>query len=473
MSASLETLVPTVYHHDPIFGSTEKLCRTIVHLRRLEKLSHSFSSRSMHPSQSMEKVQLLWEKELSRLKNPEATPSFAEIFKNLTAALKRNLVFSPYEDELNELAMTPDLEKLKNYIQAFVENLRSIQAPPLTKSYLGTKGPTFLVRYFFEGHLRTFVIKWCEDNELACNHLYHELSLYPEQRETSFCRHVFFVPQTLELDFKAKLCTTSKSQSLPLPPETSAMLFDQFYQMTLDLSPGSTDPGQKIMLSEMINGSNLFDFAKTEYVEMPEQDRKKLFNRLGRLAFLDLVAGNLDRLIEIVLTKEGFYQIESIESNPGNVLILKNSSGYSLFAIDNGIDPVLTAPTKEAEKYLVFLETILTLEQFEKWLSENFIASLNQAILNRLEDEKGDVNELKKQFTAFLNDLKAPFAREEFEHGVLNLAKHLLNKHFEPSGLFLNLEEKHPELVALVRSRISLVQKQLLKLRGQHDTSDK
>jgi len=162
------------------------------------------------------------------------------------------------------------------------------------------------------------------------------------------------------------------------------------------------------MISEKVRGANLLDFAMGNYCLLNESQKVKFFTRLGRIAMLDLVVGNLDRLIQIYYS-DNQYQLDPMEVNLGNVMVnsLQEGANPVPYAIDDGIDPDLVMNLDCRQKYLAFLEKLLSnQESCFDLLVENISDSFSSALSTQIDDCQGSRAEIVKRLNMFSKDLQ-------------------------------------------------------------------
>ncbi|HUD02195.1 MAG TPA: hypothetical protein VMR37_07690 [Rhabdochlamydiaceae bacterium] len=219
-----------------------------------------------------------------------------------------------------------------------------------------------------------------------------------------------------------------------------------------------------LILSERIGGENLFDFILTTYRELTREQKEKFFNRLGRLAMLDVVTGNLDRLVQI-FTDQGEYTLQDLEANLGNVMVVwsKDKNAPFLYAIDNGIEKDLISSDLHRKKYLSFLQTHFSSRNLERMLAENMVKSIQHALDTQVDDvSTGNVVELKKQFQFFSDELY-PLAYPAFLRGLEEMHFHLYENLIpsweseKASPLKNYLKSNHPRLLAAQQERIDIL----------------
>lgn len=266
-------------------------------------------------------------------------------------------------------------------------------------------------------------------------------------------------------DQLAMLPSSEEQDLLALFPTTERRKIENLVNCPL---PNSTPKpvDNQILLMEKISGSNLFDFAREKHENLSIAQKEKLFERLSRLAFLDVIMGNFDRLIQVNYDKQAdSFKLTDLESNLGNVMIIwsgEESEQPELYAIDNGVDPLLVEDPKYKEKYLQFLEKLLSSSK----MAENLADFMAQSMLNCLEtnakeeEEKIDI----EKFTSFREDLSIEgIARPAFARGITRMMDHLRTTllpswESEKSEPLKNyLLTIYPELLQAVSERLTII----------------
>jgi hypothetical protein len=174
------------------------------------------------------------------------------------------------------------------------------------------------------------------------------------------------------------------------------------------------------MFSEkLIKAANIFDFAEQGgWQRLSVQNKESFCRKMGRLAFLDLVLGNTDRIIRVATSVDCFEE-HPLESNLGNFMIIpprKEGEGITFFAIDNGIDSRFVKTDREGllfkGEYLEFLKELLAdKESFALRIAQQ----MQRCIAKTLNPKDND------EYRGFVSDLCSPEAFAGFVLGIQDM----------------------------------------------------
>jgi hypothetical protein len=408
-----------------IFGDEKQVLQASKALLRLSQLDQFLSEDVIEGRE--ENAMLLskvWENAKENLSMP-----FEEAKKKLQGEFN---FFSPVliEYSAQGLAVQGRIQ-LEKFLDRNLNDLTSVQIAPIKKSHRGNKGPTLLVsypKYRSNGSEKRveFVIKWTQWSEILCNRIYE--FFLRAVKKTSKERYEISVPRASGLDFEARLYQKKTGEFQILSDTAAQELYHNFLRTSQIYTSKKIEDNQQLMISDRVRGENLFDFAKSKYEFLRLDQKKSIFRSLATIAFLDLLMGNLDRMIQVHFsnTKQE-YCLEDFEANFGNVMIswsVQSNENPILFAIDNGIDEVLINNSTYQEKYIEFLKNLFNTSQFEKILAKNMIGSFINTLSTQVDDEGENVLEVKKQLAVYSGDLDK-FVFEVFVEGFLWMSEEL------------------------------------------------
>lgn len=454
-------------HYNPIFGTTPQILQSASTLMRLTLLDDALPknrSRSTVVDQ-LAKIWLEGGKQASMIISSGTGSTDLDSLKALMSGQLKQLgsrLTAIYAEELEAVTTAAELNKCA---LRFFKDTNSIQIAPLQKSFRGVNGPTFLVSYpRLDNQLQTpqlhqYVVKWTQWTELCSARIYDGFS-------RSFSLEgppsTFIVPKASGIDFERGVHEMPDCSQTLLSTETVDKLRQKFLGVVQAVDSKITPQDNQIMLLERIPGSNLFDFAKTKYQDLSQDQKEKLFTRLGRLAMLDVLMGNTDRLIQVFYHKESSsYDLVTYESNLGNAMIVWSSELQfpELFAIDNGIDEKLIHDPEYKAKYLAFLDNILKNPKMTELLTDAMTKSVKSAISLMAEDEDDDLVELRKRLKPFVADLES-LGQSAIANGIAEMKESLRTTLIpkwdseDNAGLISHLKWAHPELLEAVKERL-------------------
>lgn len=342
-----------------------------------------------------------------------------------------------------------DTASIVQKIFAFKGDAAAVSISPLHVSINGLKGPTLLVRYPKDGNLESYVLKYTNRNEILSTRLYDAFSSAFSDKSLGF-----FVPKASSVDLESGVhesmgCTRTHLSPAQMGPFKGALE---------SIQPPKNSEDTELMIAERVQGANLLDFGSTKYPHFTEEQKGKFFERLGRLALLDLVIGNTDRLAGVDYY-DGSYSLDTaLESNLGNVLVEWNgtSESFSLFAIDNGIEEGLSSGPKR-ESYRAFLEEILQDPDFDQMLAANVMqcmlnginAQVDEIDLSDFKSTNGDnsIQKIHENLAPLKGALKGkkPFngfwAKDFLAKGIKLMGSWLKNTALSEDGLWEDSEK--------------------------------
>ena len=436
---------------DRIFTDPDKFVKVSNTLVRLVALDRALGFVRSKRESTLAALQAIWKEALLKQTPREVQESSLRALSALLQTVEA--IYGTPITQLNSC------EGMKKALLKFQKDLKSVLVPAVQKSSVGEKGPTLLVNYQRmspKGHINryTFVIKWTERFELACNRIY---DLFFKQANIGLQ-----TPTASGLDFATKLFETADCKQVALGVEIVTLLFKEFLAFT----PPSQKPEAKhVMVSKRIDGENLFDFAKSKYFLMNKEQKEKFFHRLGQLAMLDLIMGTIDRLVLVVAIKEDDpYSLNDAEANLGNVMVVWSQETKQpplLYAIDNEIDVELVTSAPHKDKYKAFLQSLFKRDGWDGAVADSMVASFKSGISTRVDDAPGNVEAMRAQLKPISQDLE-PIAKTAFRNGiqemVLHLCKVLVPTWESTNQLFLKsyLKSTSPHLLEAVGERLDI-----------------
>jgi hypothetical protein len=461
MCAAAALTVPDVSISRPlVLGSTDQLLQATRSLLRLQKLDAALQISPLERDETLQAIQRIWREALGKIHSKPTLESVRDmIHRDLDPFHQVQAFYDP------ELKAASSLDEIAACARRALGETCSILVPPLKKASLGKKGPTFLVNFVdADQHPQAFVIKYSAPLELGSTRLYEALAHCPEIGDEAAHTHGFDVPHAAGLDLIHGLHERPDGMQIKLTDQDAGRLENQFAEIAQSFYSTPRVLSRQILFSERIFGGTLFDFAHTQYTSLSDEEKMKFFSRLARLAFLDIILGNLDRLIKFAPGDE--CALDGIESNLANVLVVATEKGFILEAIDNEIEPELIHNESEKEKYLLFLQKLLSSGNFEVALARSMVESMQSGIQRGMEDaledgaaDPSEVGKIRASFKPFLKDLQE-IAFKAFCEGVHGMAKHLQKILPESEGgmdlLVSGLREKYPELAAAVWQRLHI-----------------
>jgi hypothetical protein len=372
------------------------------------------------------------------------------------------------------LARITNSEELKQCIKEFRHDSSSLITQPLIKSTRGDKGPTFLIKYTrinksLDNTGKSYVLKWTNPNELAANRIFAAFSAFLsfEKDPRQFCG--FLVPKATSFDFNREVHQLTDGEELQLSHEISVKLKAIFTEIA-QVNEGEIHAHSvQIMLAERIDGENVLDFAMTKYKDLAFEEKAKFFQRLGRLAMLDLIFGNFDRLLQIDTTRAGEYCLVDYSANLGNVMtVWSPECGHPpiLYAIDNGIEKDLIEDVKKRERYVFFLRTLMKDGKIDTLtIAKNIVASFKNTLLGLMdESSSADLKEVEIAIDPFSKDLEIEkIVLDGLVSGLNEMEKWLkirlipLWNANEASELQKSLEKSLPGIIPALGERFGLL----------------
>ena len=447
---------PITPFQERIFGEPADVLRASNTLLRLVKLDNALPRRDR--PMILQQLSELWSK---------SQPSFAETKAALQEGL--NVFKRPIKAlHADELASIQTAEELNAFMLRCKRDAKSIPSSPAFASNLGLNGPTLLVSYlrpdetFRTTYHKKYVLKWTTWNEVCCHRIYSAFShgfMDPDRI------HTFAVPAAATIDLEYRIHEAVDGSHTLLPSVDP--LHETFSEIVRGVCPSRSKDHQQIMFIKRIRGENLFDFAKTKYQHLSSEQKANLFTRLGRIAMLDLLMGNLDRCNQVQYSaREQAYFLSDIESNLGNLMLQWSGSADEsplLYAIDNGIHPDLIEDVSKKEQYHRFLADHLRQPNMPELSAEQLSRSIINGIssLCEVDEEYYNVNDHKALFKDFIQDLES-FGKKKIALGIAQMYEMLDETHLpkwdgeEGHPLKAHLEWTYPKLRASLSERFEI-----------------
>ena len=335
-----------------------------------------------------------------RASNPKEAKAF------IIEKLYRLDVHDVYGSAIEKTTTTDELNRLVN---KFMKDINSIMSNPLKNSTRGQKGPTFLVGYsrldkFNNPQLNCHVIKWTHWNELCCTRIYSVFSGFLNSSS-------FSVPNVCGFDFEKNIHELYDATQTEMDPQENQKIMRTFEEIAKIGAPSHKLADKLIMLCERINGENLFDFALTKYEYLPQGEKVRLLTQLGKIAMLDLLTGNLDRIVQIWFNwRIDSYVLLDCEANLGNIMvrwIVGEEKKPVLYAIDNGIQTELVEDAEHIKKYQTFLNALFSDPQMKSKLVSNIVQSFKHALVTQGDDlSTQNTGQLRAKLKAFSDDIQ-------------------------------------------------------------------
>src|SRR5581483_2002367 len=399
----------------PVFKEAPDVLRDIKTLCRIANLNDSIWEDERR--EYLQELRQTW----SKSKETLATGSLEKTKEYLSDRLQRLDLRDLYGCKIEEVQTA---QKLEHLIQKFNVDVNSGLSNPLKKSTRGNKEQTFLVSFPLQkkrGILQTqsYVMKWTQWNELSCTRIYQVFSRFLLQQGNSSS---FLVPNVCGFNLEANIHETGAASRISMETQIQVELNKTLNQIAKIGAPKHPLPDKLVMLCERINGENLFDFAISKYAHLEPSQKVKLFTQLGRIALLDLIIGNLDRIVQINFsTKEDSYTLLDCEANFGNIMVewtIDSGVEPAVFAIDNGIENVLVEDPARIAKYQGFLDALLSDPEMEAKLVENMLASFQHAIATQADDlSVQNAKMLRGRLQEFSRDIET-FGKKCFAEGL-------------------------------------------------------
>ena len=443
-----------------ILGSSNEMVQTIEHLYTLVRLDNAIRKTLKKTPAARNEVLEVAVNTLKKAAEQIRNQSLDVIKQTVSNGFDGIVFLQKYYFPI--LSRIKSKKEFSDVVQKLIMDVRSVIESPMVLPQRGTQGPTFLTNYieYPSAHIQAFVIKSTESWEPLCSRLYEIFSRCAVNKGLArVCHHGFAVPHSGGINFNSAHYQDVDGRVVQINDQAEKLkkIFTELAE-----AYSSKKLSDQIMLSERIDGANLFDFAHTQYEFLDKNERSKLFNSLGALAVVDVIAGLLDRLIQIeYLNKD--YKLSTLETNLGNAMVKVVHHKVVLFAIDNGLDKEMMEPENRA-KYLLFLTRLFLDGNVSLKLAENLKNNILHAIDYQVDDENENVVFFRNGFAAFKEDV-IKLGSIKFCNGidlmVSHLRRELPKKISEFDELFSGLpleNKKCRQLIEAVRERLKLFQ---------------
>lgn len=404
-----------------VFGGPERSVKEIERILRLTQLDIALGGDPSSRKDKIEKLAKIWaEAQQLGTSSPEAAK---QTLLNRLAKLDPSIsaIYAGHFESLNALDQK---------IAKFTKDSQKLPFSPVKISTRGNKGPTFLVNYPTVRGMRAYVAKCSHLNELISNRVYDVFATCFSNEKFS-CG--FTVPPSARFDFQQRVYESTSREITQISKDTSNKTTAHILELSklINRNPNLNPDPTHFMCAKRILGENLIDFAYTKYKDLAEEQRYKFFEGLGRLAMLDLVMGNLDRIIQIYCEDEKEYKLDNaLEVNLGNVMVSHSKNDFELHAIDNGIDEALINSDFAQSNYAKFLANLFTQPKHLDIIVKNIIYCFENAIESQTDEidlnavnkdkEKGseiNLSHIRNELACIKGDLNT-FAPDAFLCGL-------------------------------------------------------
>lgn len=340
----------------------------------------------------------------------------------------------------------------------FRKDLETIQShPPADRTTRGNCGPTFMISYPRWEHQQrgeeivridrgvSCVLKYTDPYEVASHRFLESLATGFTGVRNARPGEFFSVPRMTVFDLQSSSMAELR-ESLPIDERVTDQFARLFGDFVENYHPNPKMPPSRksiVVRLEKVPAQNFPEFLAFHYQSLSQDVKMSLFRRLGRIAYLDFVMGNNDRLIAFNPTTLSF---ENEEANLGNLMASRSIDGINLFLIDNGIN-IHLCQREQQQTYLHFLKTILSSQNFEKVLAN----LLKKAIIESLKDVE--------QVDAFKKDLQG-LGLKQIANGIKNMEMLMASQISQnwtkatADQLKLNLSSLQPDVTISLNDRI-------------------
>jgi len=413
----------------------------------------------------------------------DLTPIWKGVIENNFASLAegRSHIFSLLQKRVlpiyePEILLANSIEEIKTCAARFLKDPISLETKPVISSHRGVKGLTLLGRYNRYSSkkdkicAKEFVVKLTDTIEVLSNQIYTEFSTgFSESNH----RFGFLVPKSAGIDFGNNIHLHANGSKANMDPSIAKQLKSNIEKLAkmFEEECQRKDPidVQNVMLSERIDGENLFDFARHRYPHLTDVQKQILMKQMGKIEALDLFLGHNDRgftlFSEIVDGKKVYDFDEFIPANLGNVLVDLPSNSEAdpiLYAIDNGIELEFSIDSESNEAHLSFLEKLFNMphEERVKTLAQkmqaSFVLALEPEDLTGFQHVPGlKLNILHAELKPFKEDV-LKFGMIHFSEGIAKMMDYLL-KTLIPRWEKRAKSELDPALASILQKRFNFL----------------
>ncbi|MBM3198515.1 MAG: hypothetical protein FJZ58_04580 [Chlamydiae bacterium] len=304
--------------------TTMDLIHTVGTLSRLERLYMALPSDTAKRHETLQELGKIWARAETIKKIEDRVVRRLEKLDQANCPLKVSELYKSIIQQENAL----------QFVNSFRKDVLSVQVAPIRDSGMGAFGPTLLLRYnrpargSSEDWIRKGVIKWTGPEE----------ALSSEWMRSCLVAPGLMVPQSSIYHIEKGLLVRNDHQSQLSLEETAYM--DKHLTLIRQCASQKTPAGKLVLFSERVAGVNFYDGAFMEWTEFFNSQKQWVFRQLGRMTFLDLLLGNIDRIVRYY---EGTMLWQAaIESNLGNVMMTSSAFLHeeempTVYAIDNGL----------------------------------------------------------------------------------------------------------------------------------------
>jgi hypothetical protein len=351
-------------------------------------------------------------------------------------------------------------EKVIACVNLLLKDAHSLVVSPVKKSSLGEEGPTLLINYPRNDKTKAYVVKWTNKNELCSHRVYEQMSTFFNHPEDGVG---FLTTRGTIFDFAKGVQELSDRNLHQLSAEETRCLQKNFKDLLSSAAPEKKPKDREIFVSDFIFGENLFDFAYTKYPLLTSEQKVTLFTRLARLALLDLLVGNLDRLIRVEQNK-GQYSLDAVEANLGNVMLVwrqEMEEPPRIYAIDNTMNAKLLSDPAEKVLYNEFLTRLCSDTLMVELLANNMLDCILGALVTQVDDSGKNVREVREKLKVFQEDLRS-IGRSAFVSGLHQMTAYLKTRLIpewnqeEGASLRAYLEAIAPEFLISLQERLDI-----------------
>ncbi len=434
-------------------------------------------------------LQEIFQSEYPKSQRPKAIEAYAAKVKTLEGKCLKSPDLETLEKAVDNLewgiadvyqvAKQTSEEKVIACAKRMLKDAYSLVVPPVKRSYAGLEGPVFLVEYPRGEKSKAYVIKWTNRNECCASRVYDQLSTFLGHPKDGLG---FSVPHSMVFDFAQGLRECPNGEVHKLTSEERELLQQNFDALLIqvpfdesreEISPASKEVSpeeRRIAVTERILGENLLDFSYTKYPSLDFAQKNKLFTRLGRLAFLDLLVGNWDRLFRIRQESGEFSFENKAEANLGNVMLVLRAGKEPplVYAIDNAMDLTLVQDSTVRANYLAFLTRLYSDPGFMvDQLASNMVACMKvYALPDFLSGGCQQNRQHAKAHLALFNQDLEQLGYAAFSQGIREMLdclvkeKGLISLWYGEEGAFLrdHLQGMYPEFLDSLQERLDIFQ---------------
>lgn len=438
---------------DPIIHSSTSLIPSTNTLWRVNQLNFSIHPLKIYRDKVIRKIEeirdVCLEGDLDQRKI-----AITQYLNEIKEGLRENQnITQIYASEIDSAS---SCEELSKFINLLLADLKTLSTFSLKKASRGQFGPTHIISYKRRSATplknRDYVIKWTNWNEICTSRL---LALFAEHLNS------FRIPKLAVLDLENQIHETGNGLRSELPLKDITNLKKKFAD-TVGKSNFPQDT--KLVFMEKVSGSNLVDFAKTEYAKLHEKQKQDLFKKMGMIAMIDLILGNTDRLIQTAYAAQE-YSLDNQSANFGNLMISWTGAVDEmpiLYTIDSGINSDLISNTERKKSYKRFLQIYLN-ENSIPDLAKSIAASMEKSLedyANLETENKMPLNIAREKFHCLQEDLNNPeIFQQPLEKGLKTMLSELKKNlsHFWSGSIQEYLKKNQPEMFETLSEQLNIL----------------